>query len=66
MAKPPKPPPPNLNVAALSWTAAKLLKNIDSGERGASTGVVLTFSGAYLLLATYYASDCRSAAAVIS
>ena len=52
VAKPPNPPPPNLNVVALSWTAAKLLKNIDLGERGShvsSTGVVLTFSGAYFV-----------------
>ena len=56
VAKPPKPPPLNLNVATLSWTAAKLLKNIDSGERGGVTSKLhwCCVDIFLCLLATYY------------
>ena len=37
-----------------------LIRGRGGGSHVSSTGVVLTFSGAYLLLATYYAPDCRS------
>ena len=61
VAKAPKPPSPNLNVAVWSRRAAKLIKNIDFGGGGSplsSTGVAFTFSGAYFHLATYYVPDC--------